>query len=144
MIYAIGDASGAHLNPVVSLAFALKRLFPVASLVPYWAAQAAGGLAAALAVRALFGSAVSAGVTRPTVGDGVALVVETILRLLLVTVILGTADRHRVVGTEAAIAVGATIAACGLVALPITGASMNPVRSLAPALVAGDLSAAWI
>jgi aquaporin Z len=144
MIYAIGDVSGAHLNPVVSLAFTLKRLFPVASLIPYWAAQAIGGVAAALAVGALFGSAISAGVTRPTVGDSVALVVEAILSLLLVTVILGTADRHRVVGPEAAIAVGATIAACGLIALPITGASMNPVRSLAPALVAGDLAGVWI
>jgi MIP family channel proteins len=144
MIYAIGDVSGAHLNPVVSLAFTLKRLFPITSLGPYWAAQAAGGVLAALAVGTLFGSAISAGVTHPSVGDGIAVSLEAILTLLLVAVILGTADRHRVVGPEAAIAVGATIAACGLIALPITGASMNPVRSLAPALVSGDLAGSWI
>lgn len=144
MIYAIGDVSGAHLNPVVSLAFTLKRLFPVTSLGPYWVAQATGGLLAALAIRASFGSAISAGVTRPSVADGVALAIEAVLTLLLVSVILGTADRHRVVGPEAAIAVGATIAACGLIALPITGASMNPVRSLAPAVVSGELAGSWI
>jgi MIP family channel proteins len=144
MIYAIGDASGAHLNPVVSLAFALRRLFPAGSLLPYWGAQLIGATAAALAVEALFGPAVAAGVTVPTVEDRVAVGLEAILTLLLVTVILGTADRHRVVGPEAALAVGATIAACGLIALPIDGASMNPVRSLAPALVSGTLGDVWI
>lgn len=144
MIYAIGDASGAHLNPVVSLAFAIRRLFPARSLLPYWGAQLAGGIAAALAVQAMFGPAVAAGVNVPTVDDRVALGLEAILTLLLVTVILGTADRHRVIGPEAALAVGATIAACGLIALPIDGASMNPVRSLAPALVSGTLGDVWI
>ena len=86
----------------------------------------------------------AAGVNVPTVDDRVALGLEAVLTLLLVTVILGTADRHRVVGPEAALAVGATIAACGLIALPIDGASMNPVRSLAPALVSGTLGDVWI
>jgi MIP family channel proteins len=145
MIYAIGDVSGAHLNPVVSLAFTLKRLFPVASLLPYWGAQALGGLGAALLIDALFGRlALSAGVTTPHVDDEVALVIEAVLTLLLVSVVLGTADRYRVIGPEAALAVGATIATCGLIALPIEGASMNPVRSLAPAVVSGDLGDAWI
>ena len=100
---------------------------------------------AALVVQAMFGrTALSAGVTTPHVDDPVAVAIEVVLTLLLVTVVLGTADRHRVIGADAALAVGATIAACGLIALPIEGASMNPVRSLAPALVANDLGNAWI
>ena len=144
LIYAIGDVAGAHLNPVVSLAFALKRLFPVRWLVPYWASQFVGAVAAALVVRWLFGDAVRAGVSTPHVPDGTALVLEIVLTWLLVTVILGTADRHRLVGPDAAIAVGGTIALCGLIALPIDGASMNPARSLGPALIAGDLGHVWI
>jgi aquaporin Z len=88
----------------------------------------------------LFGEASAAGVTAPKVVDGgTATAIEVVLTLLLVSVVLGTADRHRVVGSNAALAVGATIALCGLVALPVEGASMNPARSLGPALVAGEL-----
>ncbi len=144
LIYAIGDVSGAHFNPVVTLAFAAKRLFPLSSVLPYWVAQAVGALAAALVLRILFGDAMRAGVSTPSLPAGTALVVEGILTMLLVTVILGTADRARVVGPDAALAVGATIALCGLIALPSEGASMNPARSLGPALVAGDLGHAWI
>jgi aquaporin Z len=144
LIYAIGDASGAHFNPVVSLAFALKRLFPARWLLLYWAAQIAGAVAAALTVRWLFGDAVRAGVSTPHVADGTAVVLEVILTWLLVTVILGTADRYRIIGPDAALAVGATIALCGLIALPIDGASMNPARSLAPALVTGDFGNVWV
>jgi aquaporin Z len=144
LIYALGDVSGAHLNPVASLAFTLKRLIPVGWLGAYWAAQLAGAILAALVVRALFGDAVRAGVSTPHVADGTALAIEAILTLLLVTVILGTADRHRIVGADAALAVGATIALAGLIALPVEGASMNPARSLGPALVTGDLDNVWI
>ena len=94
LIYAIGDASGAHFNPVVSLAFTLKRLFPVGWLVPYWASQLVGAVAAALAVGWLFGDAVRAGVSTPHVADGTAVALEAVLTWLLVTVILGTADRY--------------------------------------------------
>jgi aquaporin Z len=144
LIYALGDVSGAHLNPVASLAFALKRLIPVGWLGPYWAAQLVGAILAAFVVRALFGDAVRAGVSTPHVADETALAIEAILTLLLVTVILGTADRHRIVGADAALAVGATIALAGLIALPVEGASMNPARSLGPALVTGDLGNVWI
>ena len=143
-IYAIGDVAGAHLNPVASLAFALKRLIPVSWLLPYWAAQLTGALLAALLVRVLFGDLVRAGVSTPHVPDATALTIEAVLTLLLVAVILGTADRNRIVGPDAALAVGATIALAGLIALPIDGASMNPARSLGPALVAGDLQHVWI
>jgi aquaporin Z len=144
LIYAISDASGAHFNPAVSLAFTIKGLFPIAWLPVYWIAQLAGAILAAAVLRALFGDAADAGVTRSHVELPVAFAIEAVLTWLLVTVILGTADRARVVGPNAAIAVGATIAACGLIALPIEGASMNPARSLGPALVTGDLSEIWV
>jgi aquaporin Z len=145
MIYSIGDTSGAHFNPAVTLAFGLKRLVPASWLPPYWAAQLVGAVGAAAVLRAVFGNAIDAGVSKPKVVDaGGAILLEVILTLLLVTVILGTADRFRVVGPNAALAVGATIALCGLIALPIEGASMNPARSLGPAIVAGKLADAWI
>lgn len=144
LIYAIGDVSGAHFNPVVTAAFALKRLFPPRLVVAYWMAQLVGGLAAALVVGQLIQEGASAGVSTPHVEPAVALVIETILTSLLLTVILGTADRARVVGPDAALPVAATISLAGLIALPIEGASMNPVRSLAPALVAGETSDLWI
>ena len=144
LIYAIGDVSGAHLNPAVTAAFTLKRLFPPALVLPYWVAQAAGALLAAGVVGVLFGDAVEAGVSTPHVVPAVAVSLEVILTLLLVLVILGTADRARIVGPDAALAVAATISLCGLIALPIDGASMNPIRSLAPAIVAGRLGDTWI
>ncbi len=145
MIYALGDASGAHFNPVVSLAFAMKRLFPWPWLVPYWAAQLGGALLGSLVLRALFGEVAAAGVSRPLLASSeTAVVIEAILTAILVTVILGTADRHRLIGPNAALAVGATIALCGLVALPLEGASMNPARSFGPAVLAGSLGDLWI
>jgi aquaporin Z len=145
MVLSLGDVSGAHFNPAVSLAFSLRRLFPARWLVPYWMAQLLGAIAAALVVRAMFGEAVRAGVSTPhLVTSGTAVAIETVLTWFLVVVILGTADRARIVGPNAALAVGGTIALCGLIALPIEGASMNPARSLAPALVAGSLGDVWI
>jgi aquaporin Z len=145
LIYALGDASGAHFNPAVSVAFAVKGLFPWTWVVPYVAAQLSGAVLAALALRTLFGDAARAGVTHPRLVDGgTAVVVEMLLAAILITVILGTADRHRIVGPNAALAVGATIASCGLVALPIEGASMNPARSFGPAVVSGSADALWI
>ncbi|MFL5713421.1 MAG: MIP/aquaporin family protein [Chloroflexota bacterium] len=145
MVLSLGDVSGAHFNPVVTLAFSLKRLFPARWLVPYWIAQLAGAITAALVVRAMFGDAVRAGVSTPhLVASGTAVAIEAVLTWFLVVVILGTADRARIVGPDAALAVGATIALCGLIALPIEGASMNPARSLAPALVTGAFGDVWI
>ena len=145
LIYALGDGSGAHFNPVVSLGFALKRLFPIGWLVPYWAAQLLGALVAALGLRLLFGDAVAAGVSEPKLVEPLtAAAIEAILAAILVTVIIGTADRYRLVGPNAALAVGATIVLCGLVVLPLEGASMNPARSFGPAVVAGRLGDLWI
>jgi aquaporin Z len=143
-IYAMGDVSGAHFNTVVSMAFAAKRLFPMSWVLVYWAAQVVGAILAAFALRALFGAAAEAGVSRPHIPDLTAVVVEAGLTWILLMVILGTSDRHRVVGTEAAIAVGSTIALCGLVAIPLTGASMNPARSIGPAIASGAVGDVWI
>lgn len=144
LIYAVGDTSGAHFNPAISLAFWARRLFPAAWLPVYWLAQLAGAVAAAVLLRALFGSAIAEGVSTPHVPAATALAIETVLTMLLATIVLGTADRYRIVGPNAALAVGATIAMAGLIALPIEGASMNPARSLGPALAAGDLESVWI
>lgn len=145
MIYAIGNRSGAHFNPAVTLAFTLRRIFPPTWVLPYWIAQLVGAIAAALLLAALFGSAAEAGVTRPqAIGGPGALGLEIVLTVFLATVILGTANRYQLIGPEAAIPVGATIALCGLVALPIEGASMNPARSLGPAIATGQLADAWI
>ena len=145
LIYSLGDASGAHFNPAVTLAFALKRLVPASWLAPYWVAQVAGAFLAAALLGLLFPGSIDAAVTRPRLVDGgSAVVVEAVLSSLLLVVILGTADRFRVVGPNAALAVGATITACGLIGIPIEGASMNPARSLGPALAAGDIAAAWV
>jgi aquaporin Z len=144
LIYAIGDRSGAHFNPGVTLAFTLRNLFPRSWVVPYWLAQLIGAVLAAGLLRLLFGQAAAAGVTTPHIDGATAVVIEIVLTALLVTVILATADRYQLIGANAAIAVGATIALCGLIALPLEGASMNAARSAGPAIVNGELSDLWI
>jgi aquaporin Z len=144
LIYAIGDRSGAHFNPVVTLAFTLRGLFPRAWVAPYWFAQLAGALAAGTVLVALLGDAASAGVSAPHIGPLPAVAIEAVLTALLVIVILGTADKYALIGPTAAIPVGATIALCGLAAGPVAGASLNPVRSLGPALATLDLGNVWI
>jgi aquaporin Z len=143
-IYAVSDVSGAHFNPAVTLAFALRRVFPWWRVPGYWLAQFCGAIAAALGLRALLGPVEHLGATRPHAGASTSFVVEIVLTCLLVSVILGTAARTSKIGPNAALAVGSTIALCGLVAAPLSGASMNPARSLGPALVARELSDVWI
>jgi aquaporin Z len=144
LIYALGDTSGAHFNPVVSLAFSLKGLFPPAWLMQYWMAQLVGATLAGLALVVVFGPAAEAGANRPHLGNGPAFVVEAFLTWLLVTVVLGTADRHRLVGANVALAVAGTIILSGIVGIPTSGASMNPARSLGPAVATGQLGDLWL
>ena len=146
IIYFMGTVSGAHLNPAVTLAFAVRRNFPWRRVPGYVVAQIVGGLAAALFLRTLFGTAGALGATVPGsgIGSGTALAMEVVLTAGLVNTILGTAAGARNIGANGAIAVGGYIALAGLWSAPISGASMNPVRSLAPDLVRGDLGTAWI
>jgi len=146
VILFMGRVSGAHLNPVVSLAFALRREFPWRRVPGYVAAQLAGGLFACIFLWALFGRPGSFGTTipGPAVNDTQAMLVEAVLTLGLVSTILGTASSAQNVGPLSAIAVAGYIALAGLWAAPVSGASMNPVRSLAPALVRGDLTHYWV
>ena len=146
IIYFMGAVSGAHLNPAVTLAFAVRRNFPWNRVVGYLVAQTVGGVLAALFLRTTFGNIGSLGATVPGsgVGTGTALTMEILLTTGLVNTILGTASGARNVGTNGALAVGGYIALAGLWAAPISGASMNPARSFAPDLVRGDLSTTWV
>ncbi len=146
VILFMGRVSGAHLNPVVSMAFALRGEFPWRRVPGYVAAQLVGGILACIFLWALFGRPGVFGTTTPaaTVTDTQAMVVEAVLTLGLVSTILGTASSAQNVGPLSAIAVGAYIAVAGLWAGPVSGASMNPVRSFAPALVRADFAHFWI
>ena len=144
IIYALGNVSGAHLNPAVTLAFAVRKDFPWSRVPGYWASQIAGAVLAALLLRILFGDVGHLGATLAHGGSATSLVMEIVLTAILVTIILGTAFEHRVVGHNAALAVGGTIALLGLFASPISGASMNPARSLGPDVIAGTLGTYWI
>jgi len=146
MIYATGHLSGAHLNPAVTLGFALARHFPWRRLLGYWLAQCGGALLAALALRLLLGNVASLGATKPMGAGGAwqAFWLEAILTFLLMFVIMAVATDTRAVGQAAALAIGATVGLEALFAGPISGASMNPARSLAPALVGGSWTALWV
>ena len=146
IIYFMGAVSGAHLNPAVTLAFALRRNFPWSRVPGYIIAQIIGGIAAATFLRTLFGIQGLLGSTTPGPGvsDSAALVMEVLLTTGLVSVILGTASGARNVGSNGALAVGGYIALAGLWAAPISGASMNPARSFAPDLIRGDMSTTWV
>ncbi len=147
VIYFMGSVSGAHINPAVTLAFALRRNFPWVRVPGYILAQLLGALLAAAFLTYIIGpTAPALGSTAP--GPGVsplkAVVVEAVLTTALVNIILGTASEAGFLGPHAAIPVGAYIAVAGLWTGQLTGASMNPARSLGPALMGGRLSDSWI
>jgi MIP family channel proteins len=144
MIYALGHVSGAHFNPAVTLAFATSRHFPAVRVPAYWAAQLGGATAAALVLRGSLGNVAHVGATLPTGTDRQAFLWEAVLSFFLMFVIMAVATDTRGVGEAAAIAIGATVGLDAMVGGPISGASMNPARSLGPALAAGDLSSVWV
>ena len=145
IILFMGTVSGAHLNPAVSVAFAARGDFPWKRVPAYVVAQFLGAILATLLLWALIGKQGSAGLTLP--GSGIsattAMLWEFVLTAGLVSVILGTASGAQQVGPMAAIGVGGYIALAGLWGSPVSGASMNPARSLGPALVKGDWTAWW-
>jgi aquaporin Z len=146
IIHFMDAVSGAHLNPAVTFACAVRRNFPWSRVPMYIVAQIVGGLAAASFLRLMFGTAGLLGATTP--GPGVsefqALTMEVLLTAALVSTILGTPSGARNIGSNGALAVGGYIALAGLWAAPISDASMNPVRSFAPDLLRGDLRTSWI
>ncbi len=146
LIYAWGPLSGVHINPAVTLAFAGRGVFRMAWVAPYWLAQLCGAVVGALFLQLMFGH-VSAGGTYPVQkpgGDWKSCVMEILLTTILVTVILNTATGYRSIGHYAALAVGSTIALLGLFASPISGASMNPARSVGPDLVGNNFEGWWV
>jgi aquaporin Z len=145
IILFMGAVSGAHLNPAVSLAFALRGDFPWKRVPMYVVAQFAGAVLATLTLWALIGRHGPAGLTLPGPGisTGTALLWEILLTAGLVSVILGTASGAQQLGSIAAIGVGSYIALAGLWGAPVSGASMNPARSLGPALVLGNWTSWW-
>jgi MIP family channel proteins len=143
-IYAVGHISGAHFNPAVTFAFALTRHFPWPRTVAYWGAQVVGALLAAALLRASLGNIADTGATLPSGSQGQSFLWEIVLSAFLMFVILAVATDTRAVGEAAALAIGGTILLDAMFGGPISGASMNPARSLAPALVSGNLHALWI
>ena len=146
IILSMGAVSGAHLNPGVSVAFALRGDFPWRRVPAYVVAQLVGAIVATVVLLALLGSQGTAGLTLPGpgIGEGTAMAWELVLSVGLVTVILGTASGAQNVGPLNAIGVGGYIVLAGLIGAPVSGASMNVARSLGPALVLGDTTAWWV
>jgi len=144
MIYAIGDVSGAHLNPAVTAGFWFARRFPGHAVLPYVASQLLGAFMASGLVRAMFLSHATLGSTRPAGPALQSFVLEVVLTAMLMFVILAVSSGSKEKGLMAGIAVGGVIGFEALFAGPICGASMNPARSLAPAVVSGNLIDLWI
>ncbi|MFG1626734.1 MIP/aquaporin family protein [Kribbella sp. NPDC049227] len=146
MIYAWGPLSGLHINPAVTFAFAARGVFPTKWVVPYWVVQMAGAICAALFLQLMFVNAKAGGnypINTPG-GEWKSLVMETVLTAILASIILNTATGGRSIGHNAAIAVGSTVALLGLFASPISGASMNPARTLGPDIVGNDYTGWWV
>jgi aquaporin Z len=146
IILFMGAVSGAHLNPIVTVGFALRQDFAWRRVPGYVAAQVIGALLASILLRATFGSAGHLGATLPGASftTSQAFIMEVILSFGLVGTVLGTSSSAQNVGPLSAFGVGAYIALAGLWASPVSGASMNPARSLGPALIAPDLHALWV
>jgi aquaporin NIP len=144
MIYAVAHVSGAHFNPAVTLAFAVSRHFPSARVPLYWGAQLGGATIAALVLRGSLDNVAHVGATLPSGSDAQAFLWEGVLTFFLIFVIMAVATDTRAVGEAAAIAIGATVGLDAMFGGPITGASMNPARSLGPAIAAGDFASIWV
>jgi aquaporin NIP len=145
MVYATGHLSGAHINPAVTAAFALTRHFPPREALAYVFAQCIGAVAGAfLLLAAWTDKPAHLGATVPSVATGTALMYEIVLSAFLMFVIVAVATDTRAVGAAAAIAIGGTVGLDALFGGPVTGASMNPARSLGPALAAGEWHEFWI
>jgi aquaporin NIP len=145
MVYATGHLSGAHINPSVTVAFALTRHFPARAALLYIPAQLAGATAAAAVLLAVWpDKPADLGATVPSVSAGSALLYEIVLTALLMFVVMAVATDTRAEGAAAAIAIGGVIGLDALFGGPVTGASMNPARSFGPALLSGEWHDFWV
>lgn len=144
MIYAFGNTSGAHLNPAVTLTFWMVKLFPGKDVIPYLMSQILGAFAATLALKFLFPAEVFLGETKPAGDPMRSFYLEIIISCVLMLVILFTSQGSKEVGILAGLAIGGTVLMLVIFAGPISGTSLNPTRSLTPAMVSGHLENLWI
>ena len=144
MIYAVGDVSGAHFNPAVTLGFIVARRLEAKAIVPYVFSQLAGALAASLLLHLLFPKDAMLGSTIPTGSAMQSFVLEAVLTFILMFVILSVSTGAKEKGLMAGVAIGAVIGLEAMFAGPISGASMNPARSLSPAIVSGHFQSVWL
>lgn len=144
VILSTGHISGAHLNPSLTIAFATLRHFPWAHVPAYIAAQVSGSICASLVLKGVFHPFMSGGVTVPSIGNGQAFALEFIITFNLLFVVTAVATDTRAVGELAGIAVGAVVMVNILIAGQSTGGSMNPVRTLGPAIATGNYNGLWI
>ena len=144
MIHTFGDISGAHLNPAVTLGFAAARRFPWSEVPTYLAAQFAGAFSASGLLKFLFPAPGTLGATLPAGTGSQSFILEIVLTAALMMVILNVSTGAKEKGITAGIAIGATVALEAMFAGPVSGASMNPARSLAPAIVSGHLQHLWL
>jgi MIP family channel proteins len=144
MIYSIGEISGAHINPAVTIGFWIMRRLDGRQVLPYVVAQIIGAILASLTLRILFPDHANLGATLPSGPWWQTFVFEFLLTAILMFVVLRVATGSKETGVMAGVAIGATVALEALFAGPVCGASMNPARSFAPALVSGTLNHLWI
>lgn len=144
MIYALGPISGAHLNPAVTIAFTVAKRFPLKEVFPYVLSQAVGAFAASGTLRILFADNEYLGTTMPAGTEMQSFVLEVILTFFLMLVIINVATGSKEQGMFAGLAIGSTVLLEAMFAGPICGASMNPIRSISPAIVSGHVEHLWI
>lgn len=144
MIYAFGDKSGAHFNPAVTIAFSLANLFPKKQILPYIVSQIIGAFIASAILKLLFPTNLNLGATIPSGSNLQSFVLEIVLTFILMLTILFTSQGSKETGTMAGLAIGGVVLLEAMFAGPICGASMNPVRSLSPAIVSGNIATLWI
>ena len=144
MIYVLGDISGAHMNPAVTIAFTIAKRFSVKQVLPYIISQAAGAILASATLKYLFPTNETLGATFPAGTEMQSFVLEFILTFFLMLVIINVATGSKEQGMFAGLAIGSTVLLEAMFAGPVCGASMNPIRSISPAIVSGHLEHLWI